>query len=672
MCGIAGILSPGPLQFNLPAVISAMADTLRHRGPDDEGYVLMSDNSVCIAGGNDTQAASWNRGLPYSPVKRINEVHGEHYLALAHRRLSVIDLSEAAHQPMCNDDGSVWIICNGEIYNYIELRTELEAKGYNFKTQSDIEVLLKAYECWDLNCLDRINGMWAFVIYDHKQKIIIGARDRFGVKPLYYYDSPEYFAFASEQKALLQIPGIKTGLNRDAAYEHLLLGQVELREEGFYKNVHELLPAHYFIADTETKEVTVRKYYHLSYNHAHGRFDQKQYNTLVEGVRERIYKAIEIRLRSDVPVGFCLSGGIDSSSIVCVSDHLKQQGNISQLSNQLHTFTAVNASSCCDESGWAKKVVDKTGCSWIRAECRAEDILPSLETLIWHQDVPLYHTSTFAQNRVMKAAKENGITILLDGQGGDELFAGYQTFYTSMLLDHLLHFRLQGFLREFSSLGNSATSAGIFARSLAKISMDKCLPGALKNIIAARYRPELNYFTSTARRSHAGLLNLAGEFSSKPLNELLDRYFTGYYLKNLLRWEDRCSMQYSVESRTPFSDDINLIEYVFSIPGAYKIHKGWSKALFRDAMKGILPEEIRTRRDKLGFTTPQSDWLQHIHPLMKARIADLCTTDDTQLIDHQRLLKNWELIFSTPRLRKAQDLAWRYLNFLLWKKMFIK
>jgi asparagine synthase (glutamine-hydrolysing) len=670
MCGIAGIATFKDNLIHLPVAVAAMSAKLKHRGPDDEGFVFFGPGKTCIAGSNDTQPSAWNSPFSYSPKEHIRSTNDNYNIALAHRRLSVIDLSEAGHQPMCNEDGSVWIICNGEIYNYIELREELKQQGVQFKTASDIEVLLKSYEHWGIRCLDHLNGMWAFVIYDRKQNLLIGARDRFGVKPLYYYNSPDFFAFASEQKALLEIPGLKTGVISEAVYEHLLLGQVELREEGFFRNIYELLPGHCFELNLQDGVFNTRKYYHLTSFCGINTYNSEQQNSYVESVREKIFHAVDIRLRSDVPVGFCLSGGLDSSSIVCISEQIRSERTMAQLSDRLHTFTAVNTGGKYDESAWAEKVAIAANTEWTKADCNAADILPFLESMIYHQDVPLFSTSTFAQNRVMKAAHEKGIKILLDGQGGDELFAGYQTFYTSMLLDYLRKFSLKDFFREFSSLGNSASSAGIFGRSLMKLSLDGMLTAGMKNSIASLYRPELAYFSKESRKLNAGLLNLSGEFSSKPLNELLHYYFTGYYLKNLLRWEDRCSMQYSVESRTPFSDDIDLIEFVFSIPAAYKIRSGWSKNLMRKAMKGILPEEIRTRRDKLGFATPQTEWLMQINASMKTRILELKELDDTGIVNQQKLFKDWEVIFSNPSLSKAQDFVWRYLNFLIWKQIF--
>jgi asparagine synthase (glutamine-hydrolysing) len=669
MCGIAGIVDLQNQTDGVVRTLAEMSRRLKHRGPDDEGFVFFSADGSAVAGSSDTQASAWNAPYPYAPVQRIENCNQQYHLALAHRRLSVIDLSEAGHQPMCNADGSIWIVCNGEIYNYIELRQELEAQGEVFKTRSDIEVLLRAYERWGMRFLDRLNGMWALVIYDSKKKLLFGSRDRFGVKPLYYYHK-DIFAFASEQKAILAIPGVDTAIVPEAVYEHLLLGQVELREEGFYKNIKELLPGHCFELDLETGRLGTRKYYRLSYFQGDEPYSADKEKEYIAGVRERIFNAVSLRLRSDVPLGFCLSGGLDSSSIVCVSDQIRKQVPAASIGNVLHTYTATNDSRATDESQWADIVSKHAQTQAVLAACRAEDILPGLDDMVYHQDVPLYSTSTFAQNRVMKAARENGSVILLDGQGGDELFAGYQTFYTSMLLDNIKHLKAGAFTKEFSHLGNSPTTAGIFFRSLMKLWMEESLPARQKNRLAARYKPELAYFRKNVRQQYAGSLHLSGEFSSLSLNELLNQYFTGYYLKNLLRWEDRCSMQYSIESRTPFSDDIELVEYVFSIPAVYKIRQGWSKHLLREAMKDILPEEIRTRKDKLGFATPQQNWLQQLQQPIRSKIQELLPLDTLGMVDHENLLKNWDLIFSKPSLWKVQDMAWRYLNYLIWIKTF--
>lgn len=671
MCGIAGLYYHEHSLETLPDTVREMARRLQHRGPDDEGFMLLPEaGQPIIAGSSSTQPTAWKAQMAYAPDVDVHDVNAPCRLGLAHRRLAVLDLTEAAHQPMCNEDGSVWIVCNGELYNHVELRQELTKLGHHFRTRSDMEVLLRAWEQWDVRCLDHFNGMWAFVVFDRRQQLLFGARDRFGVKPLYYYHYHNVFGFASEQKALLAIPEIKTGVNPAAVYEHLLLGQVELRPEGFFQNIMELTPAHYFLYNLETGRLNVHKYYHLSFRAQDDGLPTDSYDAAVAEVRTRITSAVNRRLIADVPVGFCLSGGIDSSSIVCLANNIRNNQQWEPLSQGLHTFTAANNGGACDESKWAARVAGATNAHGHMAPCRAEDILPELEELVYHQDVPLYSTSTFAQSRVMKAAREQGITILLDGQGGDELFAGYQTFYTAMLWNAFKTGHWKQFAGEWSALSNSAFTRSIFVKSMLKLAADHSLTAGMKDRLAAHYRPELRYFTAGARARHAGLLNLAGEFSTLTVNELLHKYFTGYYLKNLLRWEDRCSMQYSIESRTPFADDIDLIETVFSYPAHFKIRQGWSKALLRDAMQGVLPDDVRLRRDKLGFATPQDEWLRQIHPEMKTQIQQLISQDTTGIINPKLLLKEWDKIFSLPSMSKARDFSFRYLNFLIWKKKF--
>ena len=669
MCGIAGIAIKNKINSDLPLLIKRMTASMKHRGPDDEGFVLVNHDVCFPAGSDDTQKESWNSKLKYCPEKSISDFNNEFFLALGHRRLSIIDLSEAAHQPMCNSNGNIWITCNGEIYNYIELREELASKGCRFISQSDIEVLLRAYETWGTACLDKLNGMWSFVIYDKEKNILFGSRDRFGVKPMYYYNDENCFAFASEQKALLKIPFLKKEINYSAVFKHLLHAQVELHEEGFYKNIFELKPAHYFIYDLKCQELSIKKYFSLNYENATTTFSENKLKEYSEKLLEHITHSVDIRLRSDVPVGFCLSGGLDSSTIISVANKLNKENKLSQLTDKITAFTASNESDSSDESKWAKKVVESNNLKWVKVDCRAENILNDLEKLIYHQDIPLYSTSTYAQSKVMQAAKENGITILLDGQGGDELFAGYPVFYTSYYLELLKRFRLNDFYSEWSNISNSPINKGVFVKSLFKIGADKIIPSFANPIFASAAKDELQYFQKSFINSNALQISFANDFNSLPLNASLNKYCTDYYLKNLLRWEDRCSMQYSIESRTPFSDDVDLINFIFSVPSVYKIRKGWSKYLMREAVKGIIPEEIRLRKDKMGFATPQQQWLLKINKDLKKYVFELGANNE--IIKTDLLLKNWEQIFNSSKYVKTQDFVWRYVCFLIWKKIFI-
>ena len=430
MCGIAGLVCLSK-NDHIQSIIASMTNSIKHRGPDDEGFVFFKSDISQTAGANDTAKNSWNAPFPYCPSKSIDELNDNYRIAFGHRRLSVIDLSEAGHQPMCNENKNIWITCNGEIYNYIELREELKTKNNQFCSNSDIEVLLKAYQTWGINCLDKLNGMWSFVIYDEQKQILFGSRDRFGVKPMYYTLNDDFFAFASEQKALLCLPNNDFGVNYSAVFEHLYMSKIESKPEGFYKNIFELLPSHYFVFDLKENKLNIKRYYTLQYNNQYERFDQQTFDKYAQEIKEKIHNAIEIRLRSDVNVGFCLSGGIDSSSIISVAQQINKANSLKQLSGQLTAFTAVNNSKEFDESHWAKIVVNDLNIKQHQVYCKPQSILQDLEQMIYHQDIPLFSTSTYAQSKVMQAAKENNITILMDGQGGDELFSGYPVFYSS-------------------------------------------------------------------------------------------------------------------------------------------------------------------------------------------------------------------------------------------------
>lgn len=669
MCGICGILKRSEYEILLPSVIKSMTDSIKHRGPDDEGFALFDLNTkqhIC-AGSNDTQPTAWKTDYNYSPKHHIEELSNTFQLAIGHRRLSVIDLSEAAHQPMCLVDDDIWITLNGEIYNYIELKDELIKKGYHFISQSDTEVLLNAYKEWGFDCLQKLNGMWSFVIFDRRKNILFGSRDRFGVKPLYYYSDSNVFAFASEQKALLKIPDNNISINESGVFDYLFLNQIEMREEGFFKNIFELKPSHYFVYNINNHSFSITKYYQLAFQNKLSTFDASKQLEYQRKTRELIHNAIEIRLRSDITVGFCLSGGIDSSGIVCMATGINKEKLAKQSGEQLKCFTAINQSDKYNEAKWAELVVNKTKTEWIKANCTSADLMTELEKIIYHQDIPLLSTSTYAQYKVMQTAALHGIHILIDGQGGDELFAGYAPFYSAYYSELICNMKFKTLIDEFKNIGNSPTSFKIYAKSIIKYGIDKILSKSFKKAMAKQIKAEAPYFNSDFIKNNKANISFAGEYQLIGTNKLLHKYFTESYLKNLLRWEDRCSMAFSVESRTPFSDDINLIEYIFALPANYKIYKGWSKSLLRNAMQGILPDTIKNRSDKMGFSTPQQAWLKEINKEMKSRISALKHNDN--FVDAGKLLNDWDKIFEGNNI-KAQDFAWRYMNYLMWKQMF--
>ncbi len=672
MCGICGILVRDSGEAIAP-ILHRMNNRLRHRGPDDEGYFFFDGSNHKVVYGHDTPAISIQSSRQYAPKTHINEVKSDSFLlGLGHRRLSIIDLSDGGHQPMCaGADDEVWITCNGEIYNYIELREELQSLGYQFKSNSDIEVLLNAYLCWGIECLDRFNGMWAFVIFDKRKNILFGARDRFGVKPLYYTLNKYHFAFASEHKSILEVPSYLPEVNTNAIFPHLLYGNVEMEPESFFKNIFELMPSHYFIYDLSKFDFLINRYYSLPVSDINPKFNKVDFNLAKEKTYQLIENAVKLRLRSDIPIGFCLSGGLDSSTIVSISNRIHQQHNISQLSSGIKTFTASNESEF-DESKWAKIIVDHNNVNWINTIVKADTLFEELEDIIYHQDIPLYSTSTYAQNRVMRAAHDNGINILLDGQGGDEIFAGYPPFYTGFLNQLIGNGQFSQFVNEFSKFENSPFNTSIYALSLAKIASDKLFHPKVKQWLSTSFKPEFELLNKSTLVEYRNHIQFSGEFQNKSTNQMLKEYCTGTYLKNLLRWEDRCSMQYSVESRTPFSDDINLIEYLFSLPANYKIHNGWSKYILRETIEDIVPDEIRFRKDKKGFSIPQNDWLMEKQSELEQIYLKYKHLDNAKLVNQKTVEDNWNAIFLHKSNYKQQDLIFRYVCYLIWLKLFFQ
>ncbi|MCX6163715.1 MAG: asparagine synthase (glutamine-hydrolyzing), partial [Ignavibacteriae bacterium] len=353
MCGIAGIYSKSEKNFS--PVIKKMMDSIRHRGPDDEGYYVGSPikNSFYELIGEDSKISG----------ERIENFSSMANLFLGHRRLSILDLSPMGHQPMLNGKKNLAMIFNGEIYNYIEIKEELKALGCCFRTNSDTEVLLTAYEVWGEKCLEKFNGMWAFVIYDKAKNMLFGSRDRFGVKPFYYYIDGEHFAFASEIKALLNLPFYEKKINSEAVYDYLVLNQMENDEEGFFKNILELKPSFAFSYNLKDGNFIKWKYYNLKHINEWGKFEIEKSKEYIKNTKELVYNAVNLRLRSDVPVGSCLSGGLDSSAVVCIVNDLFRQKNVDHSEKQ-KVFTASYKGSDIDESNWAKIVADKSQVLW--------------------------------------------------------------------------------------------------------------------------------------------------------------------------------------------------------------------------------------------------------------------------------------------------------------------
>ncbi|QWR78536.1 asparagine synthase (glutamine-hydrolyzing) [Candidatus Magnetomonas plexicatena] len=634
MCGIFGIVTNGAAVN--PLLVSQLTNILKHRGPDDEGYLALNSKT----------------GTVYDLIGDDSVIEGRHIssfnepvnMFLGHRRLAILDLSPAAHQPMSYLNR--YLIYNGEIYNYIELRNDLLAAGYEFTSNSDSEVILASYDRWKDHCIDKFNGMWAFAIYDRTANRLFCSRDRFGVKPFYYATGKFGFAFASEIKALLAHPDINRTVNEAAVYDYLATGN----EGQFLTEIEELPPAHSLTIDLQSGlKLKLRKYYTLSVNPALNASEGVTADSAALKVRELILNSVALRLRSDVTVGTCLSGGIDSTSIVCAIDSFIKKENMLQVGIRQKTFTASYKDAAIDESRWAKIVTSQTNTQWHQTYPSADELLGDLDNLIYTQDIPFRSTSIYAQYRVMKLAHEHGVKVLLDGQGADELFAGYPMFYGAFFSNMLNEGNLRRFAAELAHMGNAPLSAASVLMYMLKSSLMKSIPNSLKNIFTGGLN---NLLSEKFKNAHKGRLSalLNGKYSGN-LNTMLMQYMLKENLQCLLKYEDRNSMRFSIESRVPFADDTPLIEYVFSLPGAFKIHNGWSKYVFRRAVSGLVPEAIQWRKDKVAFNTPEKLWIKEIYRYMR------------QSIEHETAGYFKPAVFG--ELMNSGG-AWRAINLSMW------
>lgn len=658
MCGITGVIS-----FNQSPVIRhvrQMTNRLHHRGPDGEGYLFFSGEKYFTAFGKDTSTPVKNSHLPYSPVYDIDSLNENCSFGFGHRRLTILDLSEAGHQPMCDIEKRYWITYNGEIYNYKELREELKLKGHRFISESDTEVIIYAYKEWGVKCLERFNGMWAFVIYDSQTKTFFGARDRFGVKPFYYFHDKNYFAFASEQKALVELPFIKKEINPEAVFDFFVQGKMENEREGFFKHIFELFPSTYFLLDAQTGDINFKKYYTHLATSDFSNYDEEQFQLYCKAVQEKLIESVSLRLRSDVPVGICLSGGIDSSAIAGIIRHLLSQHVQLNIGERLKTFTASFKEKQFDESGFAEQAARFSGAEWNQTFPDAESLLKNLNELVYSQDMPLWSTSTFAQHSVMRLAKDNGIKVVLDGQGGDELFAGYKDYLPYFWRELFSHGNYSAFFREVNASGGNIK---LLSKALLKTNFINNLPLELRRSIYKSRNPKLNYLNPEFYNQYKARWKNAEEADT--LNDALLNDYGAKRLKIFLKCEDRCSMWHSVESRVPFTDDHHLAEYVFSISASYKIRNGESKHLLRNAMKDFLPEKIYSRKDKMGFATPHNLWIRK----MKDQLRPIFTDKLSDYVDIKKLNKDYDTFFSPPG--DIEDgMVFRYITFAKWVEVF--
>jgi len=591
MCGIAGIFSRE--SRSLEALVS-MARLLRHRGPDDEGFLVLEGESPTPLAGEESHPSSISR----HSLKdcKIEDFSFEGVsLGMAHRRLSIIDLSPNGHQPMSRNN-KVWITYNGEVYNYLEIRKELEAEGVSFATDSDTEVVLAAYERWGIESFSRLNGMWAMAILDLNSRKLILSRDRFGIKPLYIYAEDKALAFASEIKSFKALPYWNPRANEGAIHEFLFNSLSDHTEKTFFKDVNQLLPGHFVSIDIDQsvhRLQTIKQecWYDLPIDSAEVPFEKG-----IDPFKELFLDSVRIRMRSDVQLGSCLSGGLDSSSIVGAMRELSAESKIS-------TITSCSIHKEFDESFFADQVADFTNAKSAKVFPDPNALSEKIDDIIWHQDEPFGSASIYAQWCVFEKARDLGIPVMLDGQGADETHCGYNSFLRPYVSGQLRMCNFLSLWRNLKLLRPTTRKAvGSFLRGL----LDLSTPTPLSNYFSSR---------KEERRMKGWYFGRERLLSSSPMarqNNLRDHsaYMMNTGMRMLLHWEDRNSMAHSVESRVPFLD-YRLMPLLFSLSDAERVEGGWSKSIIRKSMFGLLPDEVIHRQDKMGFVTPESIWAKN-------------------------------------------------------------
>lgn len=643
-----------------------MTALLRHRGPDDEGFLTVGRNGVTAWGGADTPPAAYQAEAPFRPAARWEESNDtvEAWLALGHRRLSILDLSPLGHQPM-SYGGRYWIVYNGEVYNYLELRAELEAAGDRFLSHSDTEVILAAYARWGSQCLNRFNGMWALAIYDSQTQQLFLARDRFGVKPLYYWQSDGLLAFASEIKAFTVLPGWRARLDAQAAHDFLVSAHQDHSAHTLFADVRQLEPGHSLLldgracarGDNVAPTVQPTRWYQLN-----PVATDLPWPEAGPEFQRLLTDAVRLRLRSDVSVGSCLSGGLDSSSIVCLANRLLKEQN-SQARQK--TFSACSERREFDERPFIQHVVQATGVDAHEVFPTAEGLFGELDRLLWHQDEPFISTSIYAQWCVFGLAAQAGVKVMLDGQGADEHLYGYPGFQRPFLAG-LMRRGLPGLVWQEARARQPRRSKALSAwtRALA----DTAIPLSTRN----RFREQRQHRKAPAWLAHASLgATFPGPLAAKFHGYQDARGYSlemlgGFNLQKLLHWEDRNSMAHSIESRVPFLD-YRLVEFVVSLPDPYKIRDGQTKAVLRSGLRGLVPSAVLDRRDKMGFVTPEEIWATQsaAGPFAGALTAAVASSRGLLTPAAQSA---WAEV-SAGRARYRSDF-WRMIAFGRWLELF--
>ncbi|MFZ4400524.1 MAG: asparagine synthase (glutamine-hydrolyzing) [Bacteroidales bacterium] len=647
MCGICGVFNINSHAINKNHLLK-MGKLIHHRGPDDEGYLLINtyENVIKHCHGEDTIIELKSK-LPFV----LNDFEAN--LGLGFRRLSIIDLSPAGHQPMADIQNKCWIVFNGEIYNYQEIKNELIALGYSFRSETDTEVILNAYLEWGKDCIKRFNGMFAIALWDIEKQTLFCARDRMGIKPFYYHFDGKQFAFASEIKQLVKSNIVTPKVNYANVYNYLLMSRLNVDRNTFFEGIIELPPAH--IMEVSSTGIQIERYWDIDeHNNLNGLSD----NAYAKEFEELFADVVRLRLRSDVPLGIALSGGLDSSSIACVAKRF--------VSNPIKTFSVYyEDDKKFDEREFINEVLKTGNFNPIYYTANQNVSFEELTKFFYHQDEPCMSASPFSAYKNNENIRKAGIIVALNGQGGDELLAGYHTYFKYYYLDLVRNFKIFKLIREFNLYQKEfhLTNKQII-NMFSKIGLRLILSDKFLKKFEYKEIANENFYTADLKK-HQYPVMLKQKYKEELKNNLYQT-LVNTSIPHLLHWEDRNSMAHSIESRVPFLD-YRLVEWIFSIPTEQKIKGAETKYILRNAMKNILPEKVRTRMDKVGFATPTDLWT---NKLLKKEISEIFASPQFKqrgIFDAEKIEKAYR---ESPTDFKTNEI-WRILSMEMWFRIFI-
>lgn len=616
MCGICGIINFNKEDVQESSLITMM-NTMKHRGPDDNGTFIKNN------------------------------------LGLGFVRLSIIDLSYLGHQPMTSLDNRYTIIFNGEIFNYIEIRDELINKGYKFNTNTDTEVILNAFIEWGEDSLKKFNGMWAFAIYDNIYNKMFLSRDRYGIKPFYYYIDNNQFIFASEINSILSALKKKPKASYQTILDYLIFNSIDQTDNTFFENIKKIKHGHNMSINLNqtfsiSSNFIITKWYDLQQevNKSVGFINSDEFYQLFS-------ESICLRLRSDVPIGICLSGGLDSSSIVSVLINDYKLNNI-------NTFSAIYKSGQYgDESEY---INDFSGSLKNMFYTNPDELslLHDLEKFIISHAEPIPATGPYAQYKVMQIANKH-VTVTLDGQGADEMLAGYHDFFGYYFKDLFVNGHFKTLLKEITAyLFNHRSFYGI------KVFIYFMLSEKIR--FKTRVQEKKYVLKDFVKKNYSNNSISKNIYGSKSLKNALINHFE-YKLEHLLKWEDINSMSFSIEARVPFLDH-RLVEKTLALNSKDIINNGMTKHILRESMKGILSEKIRLRKDKIGFGTPQDEWFRSegLKNIIN-EVLDSKSFRNRNLINPEIAKKMYQDHLNS-KINISKEI-WKWINLELWFRYFI-